>query len=182
VPRIGVAATKAANLETVFVEDLQGNRVPVITGGVTDITVFLFVRTECPISNRYVPEIRRLAEKFKPRGVRFQLVYSVATDTAAAIEDHLKAFQLPIPAVRDPSHSLAVRCGVTTTPHVAVFLADGETPAYSGRIDDRYVDFGVDRQTPTTHDLENTLEAILAGGKIAVATTPVIGCPIGEPL
>ena len=39
------------------------------------ITVLIFVSTDCPVSNRYAPEITRLLEEFSPRGVRFQLVY-----------------------------------------------------------------------------------------------------------
>src|SRR5258706_7607896 len=37
--------------------------------------VCLFTRTDCPISNSYAPEMRRIHEKFSPRGVAFYLVY-----------------------------------------------------------------------------------------------------------
>ena len=33
-------------------------------------SVLLFVSTDCPISNRYAPELRRLRERFAPRGRR----------------------------------------------------------------------------------------------------------------
>src|SRR5207249_9516148 len=39
------------------------------------VFVFIFVSTDCPISNRYAPEIRRVEGKFAPAGVRFWLVY-----------------------------------------------------------------------------------------------------------
>src|SRR5213080_4435901 len=38
--------------------------------------VFLFVSTDCPISNRYAPEIRRVKDKFARAGVRLWLVYA----------------------------------------------------------------------------------------------------------
>jgi hypothetical protein len=37
--------------------------------------VLVFVRTDCPISNRYAPELRRLQDRFAPRGMAFWLVY-----------------------------------------------------------------------------------------------------------
>jgi hypothetical protein len=106
----------------------------------------------------------------------------VASESAPTIREHLAAFRLPIEAVRDPAHALAQRCGVKTTPQAAVFLSEDKTLAYSGRIDDRYVDYGVSRAAPTTHDLEDALEAVLADRTIAVAKTPAVGCPIGAPL
>lgn len=47
--------------------------------------VLLFTSVDCPISNRYAPEIRRLADAFAPQGVVFRLVYANPTDTAAQI-------------------------------------------------------------------------------------------------
>ena len=41
----------------------------------TKAIVFLFTSTDCPISNRYAPEVRRIAEAFGPKGVVFRLVY-----------------------------------------------------------------------------------------------------------
>src|SRR6478672_8191808 len=38
-------------------------------------TVFFFVSTDCPISNRYAPEIQRLAGEFSTNGVNSWLVY-----------------------------------------------------------------------------------------------------------
>ena len=37
--------------------------------------VFLFVRTDCPLTNRYAPELERIASEFANRGVDFWLVY-----------------------------------------------------------------------------------------------------------
>ena len=51
---------------------------------------------------------------------------------------------------------------------------------YRGRIDDQYRPTG-SRETPTTHDLRDALDAVLAAKEVAVATTPVDGCPITRP-
>ncbi len=63
------------------------------------------------------------------------------------------------------------------TPEVALFDAAGRL-AYLGRIDDRYVDFGVDRPAPATHDLAEALDAVLAGRPVAVPRTHAVGCAI----
>jgi hypothetical protein len=49
---------------------------------------------------------------------------------------------------------------------------------YRGRIDDRYLDFGVDRLTPTTHELDEALAAVLAGREVARPVVPAVGCAI----
>ena len=44
----------------------------------TKAIVFLYVSVECPISNRYAPEIRRLHDAFAARGLVFRIVYQSA--------------------------------------------------------------------------------------------------------
>ena len=77
----------------------------------------------------------------------------------------------------DPQGQLASRALATVTPEAAVFDRDGHL-AYHGRIDDRYVDFGVDRLAPTTHDLADAVTAVLAGAPVARAAVPAVGCAI----
>ena len=45
----------------------------------------------------------------------------------------------------------------------------GPRLVYRGRIDDRYVDFGTARAAPTTRDLEQVLDAIVAGEAVPLA-------------
>ncbi len=51
-----------------------------LTAAATVPTVLVFTTTDCPISNRYAPEIKRLTAKFAGKA-RFVLVYPVAGDT-----------------------------------------------------------------------------------------------------
>src|SRR6266404_6794687 len=69
--------------------------------------VFVFVRTACPISNSYAPELNRLAREFASRGVVFWMVYSDRTETREAILKQIDENRLPGVALRDPDHSLA---------------------------------------------------------------------------
>ncbi len=141
--------------------------------------VCLFTRTDCPISNSYAPEVRRMYEKFAPRGVAFYLVYPDPDESPQVIEKHLKQYSYPFAGLRDPKHELVKLADAKITPEAAVFDREGKL-LYRGRIDDRYVDFGKARLAPTVHDLEQALEAIVAGKPAPAAGGPAIGCFIAD--
>lgn len=141
----------------------------------TRATVLLFVNTDCPISNRYAPELSRLHDEFTRQGVRFRLVYPDASQTMAQVEAHARAYGLAMPILRDPDDQLVRRAKTVVTPEAAVFDAAGRL-VYHGRIDDRFVDFGVQRQTPTRRDLQDALSAVVQGRPVRHASAPAIGC------
>jgi hypothetical protein len=142
--------------------------------------VFLFTSTDCPISNRYAPEIRRMAAAFAPQGVVFRLVYPNPAEQAPAIREHMAAFAYAgaTQAFRDPEHALVRFVGATVTPEAAVF-ARGHI-VYRGRIDDRYADLGLERPAPTRRDLAEALTAVLAGKPAPQPTTQPVGCFIAD--
>jgi peroxiredoxin len=137
--------------------------------------VFFFVRTDCPISNRYAPEIERLAAQYATEGMVFWLVYPDASTSVKDIEQHRTDYHLTLQALRDPQHALVKLSNVNVTPEAAVFLPDGRE-LYRGRIDDRYVDFGKERPAPTTHDLDVVLKSVMGGKPITDSVTRAIGC------
>ena len=141
-------------------------------------TVLVFTTTDCPISNRYAPEITRLATRFDGQ-VRFRLVYPVPSDSDATIREHVKKFGYPLQWERDPTQALVRKTGVTVTPEVAIVDSIGKV-LYRGRIDDRYIEFGKDRPQPTVRDLERSLEAVIGGKPVPVAETRAIGCFISD--
>ena len=169
---------------------VQGSvRVEPLTGGVLDplaapkgvkAIVFLFTSTDCPISNRYAPELRRLAQTFVSQGVMFRLVYPNPAEDAVAIRAHMAAFAYAgaIDALRDPKHALVKFVGATITPEAAVYAAG--RVQYRGRIDNRFVDFGVDRPAATEHDLHDAIAAVLAGKPVAHPETQAVGCYIAD--
>lgn len=141
-------------------------------------TVLVFTTTDCPISNRYAPEIQRLASRFDGK-VQFKLVYPVPTDDDSRIREHVRTFGYGFEWARDPKQQLVKQTGVSVTPEVAVFDASGKL-VYRGRIDDRYITFGQDRPQPTVRDLERSLEAVLAGKPVPIAQTQAIGCILSD--
>lgn len=141
-------------------------------------TVLIFVRTDCPISNRYAPELQRLYREYSPRAA-FYLVYPDRAETAASIQKHMAEYGYRFGALRDPGRALVKISKAHVTPEAAVFSSTGEL-LYHGRIDDRYVDFGKSRNEPTTHDLEDALRSVLDGKPVKVASTRAIGCFLAD--
>ena len=142
-----------------------------------ELTVYIFTTTDCPISNRYAPEVERLATKFKS-SAKFVLIYPVRSDTPDMIRAHVKKFSYSLDTRRDTDQKLVKQTGVTVTPEVAVM--QGDRVLYRGRIDDRYVDFGKDRIAPTTHDLEDAVVAIVSGKTVATRETRAVGCFLAD--
>ena len=141
--------------------------------------VFLFVRTDCPITNRYAPELQRLSKEFATQKVDFWMVYPDTSQTPAAIQEHMKEYGFPGTPLRDPEHELVKRAHATVAPEAAVFDGAGNLK-YHGRIDDRYVEIGTARRTAQTHDLENAISAVLAGRPVAQAETRAVGCALAD--
>ena len=184
----GAIASDEELLATVKVEDLEGQSVSPLRpasgkkvgsddskGKESKAHVFVFLAVECPISNRYAPELRRLHEEFK--GARFALVYPNGDESAEQIRKSLKEYNLPMEAYRDSRHELVKAAGVRVTPEAAVFVP-GQGWVYRGRIDDRFAGFGKERVRPTKRDLRDVLTAVVAGKKVEVRRTEAIGCAI----
>ncbi|MGE0392101.1 MAG: tetratricopeptide repeat protein [Vicinamibacterales bacterium] len=173
-----LAQTKAPAGPQPPVPDLDGKPVTLQEPGVTAV-VLVFVGTDCPISNRYAPEVRRLFDRFSGRGVSFVTVYPNPSETPATIRQHLKDYNLPPRAAHDASHALVARTGVSITPEVAVFDARGRL-VYRGRIDDRHASVGIERPAPSQRDLEDVLDALAAGRTPPLRTTEAVGCFIAD--
>jgi hypothetical protein len=137
--------------------------------------VLIFTRTDCPISNRYAPEVKKLYATYSDRA-DFRLVY---VETAGRMERHLAEYELAIPAVLDRDHTYTRMAGATITPEAAVFV-DGKL-IYRGRIDDRNSSYGITRAEPLHRDLAEALADVLAGKLPSPRFTKAIGCAI-EPL
>jgi hypothetical protein len=159
--------------------DLAGQPVEPFQMAQAKAVVFIFVSPECPISNRYAPEMKRLHEEYSSKGIAFWLVYCDPDESVETIRKHLREYQLSLPALRDPRHALVRKAQVRVTPEAAVFTSE-EHLVYHGRIDDRTVDFGKDRPAPTHRDLHDVLEAILAGQPPAQSYAPAVGCYIAD--
>jgi hypothetical protein len=144
------------------------------------VVVLYFAATDCPISNRLIPEIARLRQEFGARGMRLWWVYPNEGDGAAQIEQHRKDFSIGGDALMDHEQSLVAMAHATVTPEAAVFVVEpsGLREVYDGRIDDRYISLGQERPQPQHHDLELAIAAALAGKPVPRPEGPPVGCSI----
>jgi hypothetical protein len=160
--------------------DLHGAPVQELAGPGIRLVVLVFAASDCPISNRYVPEIARLNREFIKQGVRIWWVFPNPADNSSAVAEHNHSFAIAEPTVLDTRQYLVHLAHVTTTPEAAVFRANGEVlrEVYRGRIDDRYLSIGQERPQPQHHDLEAAIAAALSDKPVPLAAGPPIGCSI----
>jgi hypothetical protein len=161
--------------------DLRGAAVDPIAEMATDIVVLVFVTPDCPVSNRYAPELARIASVSPREKVSWWLVYPDPDVDAATIEAHQRDYALPGTPIRDPQHVLVAASGVVVTPEVAVYRREGAGAVlvYRGRIDDRVPEFGRARPEPTKRELVDAIAALTTGGDVP-SSAVAVGCPIGD--
>ena len=137
--------------------------------------VLFFITHDCPVANKMVPEIRRIAKDFSSKA-QFTLVYADPELDPKVLAKHQTDFTLAqINSVHDRKHQLVHAVGATVTPEAVVVLANGVI-AYRGRINDFYEDFGKPRRVITQHDLRIALKAVLAGQPAPKPRGNCVGC------
>jgi thiol-disulfide isomerase/thioredoxin len=158
--------------------DLAGSPVDPLKLSPGRIVVLVFVRTDCPLSNRYAPLIQELSVKYA-RESAFWLVFPDKSKSSEEIRAYLQEYNYKLSALRDPEHDLVKKSGVKVTPEVAVFNAKREL-IYHGRIDNLYEDFGRSRRAATTHELADAIEAAGKGVTPPTASVDGVGCFISD--
>ncbi len=138
-------------------------------------TVYVFLSTECPISQQYSRQLAMLHRQFGPLGIRFVAWFPFGTDTPARIKAFRADYSLPFAGKPDRGARLAHRMRVRVMPEVVVVQADGRV-RYQGAIDDWYVALGKHRSAATQHYLSDALNTLLTGGEVLVAKTDAVGC------
>jgi hypothetical protein len=160
--------------------DLQGKPIQQLNLPDTRVVVLFFAASDCPISNRYAPEIVRLRDEFNSRHVAFWWVFPNPEETAQIVQEHQHQFAIDGSTILDAQQTLAQMAHVTTTPESAVFaVTDGRLrEIYHGRVDDRYLSIGQERPRPTRHDLEDAISSALDNKPVSPAVTHPVGCSI----
>ena len=170
----------AASAPSLALKDPDGRLVdPFLAAENSTAIVFLFASVDCPVSNRYAPEVQRIHAAFAPKQVAFWLVYPNPNDTPDAVRAHLASYGYPVHALLDPHHDLVKLAKVAITPEAAVFNRE-RALVYHGRIDDKFVSLGVERPAATRHDLADALTSVLSGNAPAASSAPAVGCFIAD--
>src|SRR5262249_55323162 len=140
--------------------------------------VVVFVGTECPVNNAYMPRLVELHQEFSKKGIAFLAINANSQDTPERVAKHAKEHELPFPVLKDADNVVADDFEAKRTPEA--FVLDGERRVrYRGRIDDQY-GVGFARPKPTRRDLAEALDEVLAGKAVATAATEAAGCQIAR--
>jgi AhpC/TSA family protein len=140
-------------------------------------TVIIQTCNHCPYVIGWNPRLRRVAEDYAPRGVRFLQINSnddsrYPADSFERMQQFASDNDWPIPYLHDESQDVARALGAQTTPHV--FVLDSEHRLrYHGAPDADHQD--------ESHDaawLRAALDAVLAGQEPERTNTPPRGCSV----
>jgi peroxiredoxin len=140
--------------------------------------VVVFLGTECPINNQYLPRLSELHKTYSAKGVAFAAINSNAHDTPTRIAAHVKANAIPFPVLKDSANVVADDFGARRTPEAFVLSPAGKI-LYQGRIDDQF-GVGYKRKEATRRDLAVALDEVLAGKPVTKPLTEVAGCLIAR--
>jgi len=174
----GMAPAAGAAVPNLTLPDIH--RRPRSLAGFKDAKAFVvvFVGTECPIANLYVPTLIELHKDYAAKGVQFLAINSNSQDTFTLVSAHAQERAVPFPVLKDFDHAAADAFGARRTPEAFVLDA-GRVIRYRGRIDDQY-GVGVMKAKPTRQNLKEALDEVLAGKSVTTPATDVAGCVTGR--
>lgn len=162
-----------------YVQTVEGRQMRIASNSAKG-TVLFFIAVDCPIANRFAPEIARIAAEFSKKGFEFARIYPDPSVNADAVRKHGKDYSLnAIAAIIDAKHYIVNKVRPKVTPEAAIVGKDGRL-LYRGRIDDSYMDHGRFTESPSRRDLREALADILAGRAVRLKNVPAVGCDISE--
>ena len=140
--------------------------------------VVFFTCNHCPYVIGSDEVTRRLAERFKDKGVTFVAINSNSKNTYEDDDfehmvSRMEEYKFPWKFLYDESQEIALAYGALRTPHFYVFDEERKL-VYTGR----GVDSPRDASKITVNDLNRTLEELTAGKEISVPVTNPIGCNV----
>lgn len=140
-------------------------------------TIVIFSCNECPFAKAWEERIVSIGHKAMKLGFGVIMVNSndpavVPGDGYDGMVARAKVRRMTFPYVVDATSEVARAFGATRTPEAFVFDKDGRL-AYHGAVDDNRDARGV-----KTRFLENAVQAVAGGKRVAVAETKFIGCTI----
>jgi len=154
--------------------DLNGQiHLPGQTDG-QQIRVFVFLSTECPVSNSYLQTLNDIHRAAADRVKMFGVVTDATVKRAAAAQ-HFREFGLTVPVLFDPAGHLASVLRPTHVPEAFVLDVSGSI-VYRGGIDDTWGSVGRRRARTTQHYLADAINAAWAGQAVPTAQTKPVGC------
>jgi hypothetical protein len=140
------------------------------------VKVVVFLAVDCPISQKYIPTLNALKDKYTAQQV---LVYTIIP--GAVKKEVLRAFvteyNIGFTVTADKRYRWVKALHPHATPEVFVYNSSNALQ-YRGAIDNWFYDLGRYRSAPTENYLADALDSILTGRQPATDSTVAIGCPV----
>ena len=140
------------------------------------LTVYVFLNTECPISQQYVRTLSTLHKQYAVNAT-FVALFPSKTDSPRLVQQFRNEYGLSFAGKPDVKTTMARQLRAHVTPEVVVLDATGRV-RYRGAIDNYFFDLGKHRPAATQHYLRDALNELLANEAVAVPETEAVGCLI----
>jgi hypothetical protein len=141
--------------------------------------VFVFLGPECPISQRYVPELIRIGREQETNAVQFLGVVSSPSMTRTQALAFTREYAIQFPVLFDGAGRLARWLHPTHVPEAFVLKPDGDV-VYRGRIDDWYEAPGRARAVIRHRELREAIDALKSGNTLRKSFARPVGCYFEE--
>ncbi len=134
--------------------------------------IVMFIATQCPVSNAYNDRMVELYKSYTQKGIAFLAINSNKQESIEEITEHSKKHDFEFPVLKDWRNVIADKFDAMVTPEI--YLIDSTAVLrYHGRIDNAQNIAKVNQ-----HDLQEVLDAYLAGKPLPKKETKAFGCTI----
>ena len=161
--------TNVVSNQTVNLADVRGEKA----------TVVMFICNHCPYVKHINPELTRIANDYKTKGVGFVAINSndIVAEPEDAPEEMAKVaeeLKYPFPYLFDSTQQVAKDYDAACTPDFFVFDKSMKL-AYRGQLDDSRPSNNIPL---SGNDLRQAIDALLADKQVSPRQRPSIGCNI----
>ena len=148
-------------------------------GAPDSLTVWVFLAVDCPISQKYISELRRMDSVYASQKLRVRGIVPGKVNPTE-VKTFVEEYAIKFPVSIDGDFTRVRQFHATITPESILVDHQGQV-LYQGAIDNWFFDLGKYRQRVTEHYLQDAIDAALQGKIPAVRKTEAVGCIIQTP-
>ena len=156
--------------------DTDGELVGLSDFGDREVVVVVYIGTQCPIGNAYVPILMEIQDAYSRDEVQLIGINANPSDSADEVATHAEEYGITFPVLVDVEQTSISLLNAERTCEAFV-LDRRRVVRYRGRIDDR-IGYSVRKEEPSRHDLRAAIDEVLSGDHVTVPTTETAGCKI----
>ena len=133
--------------------------------------------TGCAIVRLSIPQIKKLRDRYKKKGVLFFMINANPQDDHEGILKQAKEFDVDLPILIDETQLIAKSLGVSRTAEAVLIQPNDWTIAYRGAIDDQ-LGYETQKADVSHNYLSDAINALINGKLIKIDKTNTKGCLI----